>query len=41
DSVESSIAKTLRTLEKRLEEDRYVREAVLTVSEPDDGGKTV
>jgi cation diffusion facilitator family transporter len=39
DSVESSIAKTLRTLENRLEEDRYVREAVLTVSEPDDGGK--
>ena len=41
DDAESSIAKTLRTLENRLEEDKYVREAVLTVSEPDDGGKSV
>lgn len=41
DAVESSIAKTLRALENRLEEDPYVREAVLTVSEPDDGGKSV
>ncbi|MBJ7341291.1 cation diffusion facilitator family transporter [Mycolicibacterium sp.] len=38
DSVESSVAKTLRTLEHRLEEDAYVSEAVLTVSEPDEPG---
>lgn len=38
DAVESTIAKTLRTLEHRLEEDQYVAEAVLTVSEPDDVG---
>jgi cation diffusion facilitator family transporter len=38
DSAESSIAKTLRTLEHRLEEDQYVHEAVLTVSEPDEAG---
>jgi cation diffusion facilitator family transporter len=35
DSVESSIARTLRLLEYRLEEDPYVAEAVLTISEPD------
>lgn len=35
DAVESSIARTLRTLERRMEEDPYVSEAVLTVSEPD------
>jgi cation diffusion facilitator family transporter len=35
DAVESSVAKTLRILEQRLEEDQYVAEAVLTVSEPD------
>jgi cation diffusion facilitator family transporter len=38
DRVESSVARTLRTLEQRLEEDAYVAEAVLTVSEPDDEG---
>jgi cation diffusion facilitator family transporter len=36
DRVESSVARTLRTLEHRLEEDPYVVEAVLTVSEPDE-----
>ena len=36
DSVESSVAKTLRLLEHRLEEQPYVAEAVLTVSEPDE-----
>jgi cation diffusion facilitator family transporter len=36
DSVESSVARTLRMLENRLEEQPYVAEAVLTVSEPDD-----
>ena len=38
DSVESSVAKTLRMLENRLEEEPYVAEAVLTVSEPDEPG---
>jgi cation diffusion facilitator family transporter len=38
DSVESSVARTLRMLEQRLEEDPYVAEAVLTVSEPDEPG---
>lgn len=38
DAAESSIAVTLRTLEQRLEEDPYVAEAVLTVSEPDSAG---
>jgi len=38
DSVESSVAKTLRMLENRLEEQPYVAEAVLTVSEPDEPG---
>jgi cation diffusion facilitator family transporter len=37
DAVESSIARTLRDLEHRLEQDPYVAEAVLTVSEPDEG----
>jgi hypothetical protein len=36
--VESSIATTLRQLEHRLEEDPFVAEAVLTVSEPDEPG---
>lgn len=36
DAVESSVAKTLRELEHRLEQDPYVAEALLTVSEPDD-----
>jgi cation diffusion facilitator family transporter len=35
DAVESSIARTLRDLEHRLEQERFVAEAVLTVSEPD------
>lgn len=35
DAVESSVATTLRALERRLEETPYVAEAVLTVSEPD------
>jgi cation diffusion facilitator family transporter len=39
DSVESSVAKTLRMLEQRLEEEPYVAEAVLTVSEPDEPGR--
>jgi cation diffusion facilitator family transporter len=39
DSVESTVAKTLRMLEHRLEEEQpYVAEAVLTVSEPDEEG---
>lgn len=40
DRVESSIARTLRDLEHRLEQDPYVAEAVLTVSEPDETGTT-
>ncbi|GLP73760.1 cation diffusion facilitator transporter [Mycobacterium antarcticum] len=37
DSVESSLAKTLRMLEHRFEDDvPEIREAVLTISEPDD-----
>ena len=40
DSAESSVARTLRMLEQRLEEDPYVAEAVLTVSEPDETGTT-
>jgi cation diffusion facilitator family transporter len=40
DRVESSVARTLRTLEQRLEEEPYVAEAVLTVSEPDEPGIT-
>lgn len=38
DPVESSVAKTLRRLERELESGPYVVEAVLTVSEPDDAG---
>jgi divalent metal cation (Fe/Co/Zn/Cd) transporter len=39
DAVESSIARTLRELEHRFEDDvPYVVEAVLTVSEPDGAG---
>jgi cation diffusion facilitator family transporter len=38
DAVESSIARTLRDLEHRLEREPFVAEAVLTVSEPDDVG---
>lgn len=38
DAVESKVATTLRRLEHRLEEDPFVAEAVLTVSEPDDEG---
>jgi cation diffusion facilitator family transporter len=37
DAVESSIARTLRDLEHRLELEPFVSEAVLTVSEPDEG----
>ena len=40
DDVESTVARKLRELEYRLEEEPYVAEAVLTVSEPDDGGRT-
>jgi cation diffusion facilitator family transporter len=36
DAAESTIARTLRELEHRLEQNPYVAEAVLTVSEPDD-----
>jgi cation diffusion facilitator family transporter len=38
DRVESSVAKTLRLLEQRFEEEPYVAEVVLTVSEPDEAG---
>jgi hypothetical protein len=39
DAVESSIARTLRDLEHRFEDQvPYVTEAVLTVSEPDEPG---
>ena len=39
DAVESSIARTLRMLEHRFEDAvPEIREAVLTVSEPDDAG---
>ncbi len=38
DASESTVARTLRSLEHRLEDDPYVAEAVLTVSEPDDEG---
>jgi len=38
DAVESSIARTLRDLEHRLEQVPNVAEALLTVSEPDDTG---
>lgn len=40
DQAESSIARTLRDLEHRLEQNPYVAEAVLTVSEPDVAGTT-
>jgi cation diffusion facilitator family transporter len=38
DDVESSVARRLRRLERILESDPYIVDAVLTVSEPDDGG---
>ncbi|MFG1931348.1 cation diffusion facilitator family transporter [Mycobacterium sp. NPDC048908] len=38
DDVESSVARRLRRLERELETDPYVVDAVLTVSEPDDAG---
>jgi cation diffusion facilitator family transporter len=38
DDAESSVARRLRGLERELETDPYVIDAVLTVSEPDDGG---
>jgi cation diffusion facilitator family transporter len=38
DDVESSVARRLRRLERELEANPYVVDAVLTVSEPDDGG---
>ena len=38
DRAESSVARTLRRLERELESDPYVVDAVLTVSEPDDEG---
>jgi cation diffusion facilitator family transporter len=38
DASESTVARTLRNLEHRLEEDAYIAEAVLTVSEPDHEG---
>jgi cation diffusion facilitator family transporter len=38
DDVESSVARRLRRLERILETDPYIVDAVLTVSEPDDGG---
>jgi cation diffusion facilitator family transporter len=39
DEAESSVARTLRRLERELETDPYVVDAVLTVSEPDDAGR--
>jgi cation diffusion facilitator family transporter len=38
DELESSVARTLRRLERELENDPYVVDVVLTVSEPDDAG---
>jgi cation diffusion facilitator family transporter len=38
DDAESSVARRLRRLERELENDPYVVDAVLTVSEPDDAG---
>ncbi|OBF32116.1 cation diffusion facilitator family transporter [Mycobacterium sp. ACS1612] len=38
DDAESSVARRLRHLERELEDDPYVVDAVLTVSEPDDAG---
>ena len=38
DDAESSVARRLRRLERELETDRYVVDAVLTVSEPDEAG---
>jgi cation diffusion facilitator family transporter len=38
DDAESSVARRLRRLERELETDPYVVEAVLTVSEPEDAG---
>jgi hypothetical protein len=38
DDAESSVARRLRRLERELETDQYVVDAVLTVSEPDDTG---
>jgi cation diffusion facilitator family transporter len=40
DAAESKVAHTLRELEHRLEQNPYVAEAVLTVSEPDDMSTT-
>jgi cation diffusion facilitator family transporter len=39
DEAESSVARRLRRLERELETDPYVVDAVLTVSEPDDGDR--
>jgi hypothetical protein len=39
DEAESSVARRLRRLERELETDSYVVDAVLTVSEPDDGDR--
>lgn len=39
DDAESSVARRLRRLERELETDQYVVDAVLTVSEPDDEGR--
>jgi len=38
DDAESSVARRLRRLERELETDQYVAEAVLTVSDPDEAG---
>jgi hypothetical protein len=38
DDAESSVARRLRRLERELETDPYVVDALLTVSEPDDAG---
>jgi cation diffusion facilitator family transporter len=39
DDAESSVARRLRRLERELETDQYIVDAVLTVSEPDDEGR--
>jgi hypothetical protein len=39
DDVESSVARRLRRLESELETGPYIVDAVLTVSEPDDGDR--
>jgi hypothetical protein len=37
DPTESHVARTLRRLENKLEEDPHIADAVLTIAEPDEG----